>query len=293
MFAPVAIDVAAIRHSPKKRPIRNDKVGALVDSIREIGMRTPITVRAPHVDREVGDSQQYEIVAGHHRFEAIRALGYVKIDCYIVAADDPDAAMWEIDENLVRAELTKMELADHLVRRKAEYLKRHPETRNGGLPGKAGGGKVAKNDNLASFAKDTADKTGLSKRTIERGVRRGERIAPDVRQDIVGTKLDTGASLDRLAKMEPDEQRKTAAAGELPPAPAAENPPPANGSASVPDGPAKCRPEDDDNVIDLVQILHGNLSNALLKETAAIARRIGARFTIAEVFVSADEGDWG
>ena len=35
-------------------------------------------------------------------------------------------------------------------------------------PGKAGGGKVAKTDNLSAFAKDTAEKTGTTERDIQR-----------------------------------------------------------------------------------------------------------------------------
>ncbi len=125
--------------------------------------------------------------------------------------------MWEIDENLVRAELTKMELADHLVRRKAEYLKRHPETQKGGDFGNQHtGGKARLSDNL-SFSQDTAAKTGTNKRTIERGVRRGKKIVPDVLHDVVGTKLDSGAALDRLAKLEPTGRRKTLVGQPVPP----------------------------------------------------------------------------
>ena len=49
------------------------------------------------------------------------------------------------------------------------------------------------------FASETSKKTGRSKRSINEAIHRAEKIAPDVRQAVVGTKLDTGASLDRLA----------------------------------------------------------------------------------------------
>jgi hypothetical protein len=64
------------------------------------------------------------------------------------------------------------------------FLK-HPETKHGGAPGKAGGGKKAKNEKFSSFAQDTADKTGLSKRAIEISIRRADKIAPEV-MDAIG-----------------------------------------------------------------------------------------------------------
>jgi hypothetical protein len=80
------------------------------------------------------------------------------------------ARVAEIDENLIRADLTPSERAVHHAERKALYLKLHPETKHGGAPGKAGGGKKAKDAKLVSFVKDTAKKTGKAKRTIARDV---------------------------------------------------------------------------------------------------------------------------
>jgi hypothetical protein len=108
--------------------------------------------------------------------------------------------------NLCRAELTPGETSEHLARRKRIYLERHPETARGG-DRKSDAIKTT-NCRLDSFASNTADKTGMNKRTIERAVRRGEKIAPDVLRDVVGTALDKGTALDALAKMEPEQQRE-------------------------------------------------------------------------------------
>jgi hypothetical protein len=46
-------------------------------------------------------------------------------------------------------------MAKLVAKRKAAYEAVHPETKTGGRPGNAGGGKVAKNAKFASFAADT------------------------------------------------------------------------------------------------------------------------------------------
>jgi hypothetical protein len=68
-----------------------------------------------------------------------------QINCTIfedMRADEAELA--EIDENLIRAELSPAERALHIGKRKELYEKVHPETKTGGAPGKAGGGKKAK-----------------------------------------------------------------------------------------------------------------------------------------------------
>jgi hypothetical protein len=64
----------------------------------------------------------------------------------------------------------------------------HPETKRGGAPGKAGGGK-AKNAESASFVSDTARKTGRSKRTIEQQVKIATDLAPDVMEAVKASPL--------------------------------------------------------------------------------------------------------
>jgi len=126
------------------------------------------------------------------------------------------AFLSQIDENLMRGELTALERSDHLKRRKAVYLMKHPETRHGGASGKAGGGKKAKDPKLGSFAQprgfleDTAERTGMSRSHIARSVHRAEAIAPDVREAIhaMPAIADKGVELDALAAIEPKEQRK-------------------------------------------------------------------------------------
>lgn len=56
------------------------------------------------------------------------------------------------------------------------------------------------------FASETARKTGQSKRSINRAIWRVENTTQEARDLIRGTRLDTGAMLDHLARMEPEDQ---------------------------------------------------------------------------------------
>ena len=80
------------------------------------------------------------------------------IDCSALQAE-----LAEIDENLIRNELTELQQGIQLKRRKDIYLEFYPET---------GHGKATKNKDaeIASFSEDTAKKTGKAQRTIERKV---------------------------------------------------------------------------------------------------------------------------
>lgn len=55
------------------------------------------------------------LVAGRHRIEVARRLGWTDIDTLVLDGDETDARLWEIAENLHRAELTVQERADHIA----------------------------------------------------------------------------------------------------------------------------------------------------------------------------------
>jgi hypothetical protein len=88
-------------------------------------------------------------------------LFYVEQDCHLATT-----IAKSLDENLIRNELTALEHAEQLAKRKGFYEAKYPQTKAGGAPGKAGGGKVAKSADSASFVKDTAAKTNQSPRTM-------------------------------------------------------------------------------------------------------------------------------
>ena len=111
-------DVDVIDVVKRLRPIDNETVARLAESIRAIGLRTPITVRY-FADRKSADGtthDSYVLVAGAHRLAAVKSLGWEKIDCIVVGDDAIDAELWEIAENLHRAELTVLERDTQVAR---------------------------------------------------------------------------------------------------------------------------------------------------------------------------------
>ncbi len=202
----IAIDRIVI--GKRRRALRSETVEALAESIREIGLLNPITVIPYRTFDASSGNEQFQLITGHHRLEACKRAGMTEIEARVVTSPEVDQRLAEIDENLCRAELSQLERAEHLKERKDLYEMKYPETRHGGTPGIAGGGKKAKTDNLSSFAQDTGQQTGESERNIRRAVRRADKIVPEVRDWIrdIDTIANNASELDALANMGAPEQ---------------------------------------------------------------------------------------
>ncbi len=80
----------------------------LADSIRRYGIIQPLTVRKlPDEDLP----EQYELIAGERRLRAAKILGYEKVPCIILEANDRQSAEMAIIENLLREDLNIFEQA--------------------------------------------------------------------------------------------------------------------------------------------------------------------------------------
>ncbi len=197
------IPITEIKPSQNGRPVVAARIAALADSISAIGLRTPITVRRCVALDGGRPAPGYEIVAGRHRFEATKATGAGEIAAFIMDGSDDDAALWEIDENFARAELTDAQRADHHVRREAILVRMGEVSKSGQ------GGDRRSNDksSLGSYADRAAADLGVDKRTVQRDLRRGKNIAPDVLAEVAGTDMDKGVVLDALASVPQADQR--------------------------------------------------------------------------------------
>ena len=106
---PGLIRVADIQVGERLRPLDQDALERLIASIRTVGLQTPITVRP-------GDGWGlYRLVAGYHRLKAVEALGEPVIAATVVEWEDRTARMWEIAENLHRADLSALERSEHIA----------------------------------------------------------------------------------------------------------------------------------------------------------------------------------
>ena len=202
------ISIENIVVGKRLRQVRQEAVDSLAKSIGEVGLMNPIVV-TPISDAEGEETGMFRLIAGNHRLEAYKQMGKTEIPATIGTGSELDQRLAEIDENLCRAELTHLERAEHLAERKSLYETVHPETRNGGAPGMAGGGKNRRTTEISSFAQDTATKIRKTERCVQQAVRRANNISQEIRDAIrdVASIADNTLELDALADMEESEQK--------------------------------------------------------------------------------------
>ena len=99
------IAVSAIRPNPyqPREQFDEEALGALADSIREVGVLQPILVRP------VEDG--YELIAGERRWRAARRIGLQRIPALVRMTDDGAALEQALVENLQREGLNPLEEA--------------------------------------------------------------------------------------------------------------------------------------------------------------------------------------
>ena len=95
---------------------------------------------------------------------------------------------------MVRSNLSAADEARQTARRKELYIRKHPEAARGAAGARAsnriqGKGDASADSAVASFAADTAAKTGISERTVHVNAQIGESIPDDVFDAIEGTPL--------------------------------------------------------------------------------------------------------
>lgn len=170
------ISVSAIENGNRARSVKDDAVQRLMESMAKIGMKSPITVRyfADRHSETTGTDDSVVLVAGAHRLEAAKRLGWDKIECFVVndgeeGADEDRARMWEIAENLHRAELTALERDEHI----SEWLRLankppHLGEVSGGRGNKGGIEQARRELGLSKGAVDRATKVaGLTEEAKE------------------------------------------------------------------------------------------------------------------------------
>ncbi len=220
----VELNINEIIIRNRKRQADENKVIEIMESIKEIGLLNPISVNKT--------AEGYILVAGLHRLTAYKNLGYNRIQAVIVNMDDIHSELAEIDENLIRAELHYLD--------RAELLKRRQEIYEGLYPEATKSEKVKKNlkqfntendtvsfsdgssndmvlngeeneENLdsaeTSFVSDTAKKTGLSERTIQRDLQLAKNLDEGAKKQIKKEKISKGDALKVAREKKADQQK--------------------------------------------------------------------------------------
>lgn len=195
------IQIREIKINPGRREASPERVAELAKSIAEVGLINPITLDRANT-----------LIAGLHRLEAAKLLGWAEVDCTVSSLEGLQAELAEIDENFVRTDLSAIEYGDLLLRRKEIYEALHPETRNGG-DRKSEKIRSAKctSDFSKSFVNDTAEKLGVNPSTIRRQVQTAKNMTPEAKTII----RDSGAKVTKkdamkLSRLKPEQQKDAA-----------------------------------------------------------------------------------
>ena len=107
------VSVEKINPNPNqpRRDFDDDSLQELANSIRQIGIIQPITLR------DMGDGT-YVIIAGERRWRASQRAGLTHIPAYIRTVDDENMMEMALVENIQRQDLTALEIAlayQHLI----------------------------------------------------------------------------------------------------------------------------------------------------------------------------------
>lgn len=105
---PVMIPANSIRpfEGHPYKVLDNDEMSALVDSILEQGVMSPLIVRPIE-----GRPDEYELISGHRRLHAAKLAGLTELPAVIKAVTCDEAAIMLVDSNLHRERLLPSEKA--------------------------------------------------------------------------------------------------------------------------------------------------------------------------------------
>jgi DNA modification methylase len=193
--------IAKVIVSDARRPLRD--ITDLANSIAEVGLLQPIVVTP---DRK--------LVAGLHRLEACRALGWPTIPARVLRLDQLHAELAELNENFVRHELTVLEQAETLKRKKDIYEALYPDARPVRVRGGPGRGKrktAGSSPVVLPFAEHAAKKLGVSSSKVRRTIQIAQNLDPKAADALRGTAMaESITDLVRLSRMDRPLQRDIA-----------------------------------------------------------------------------------
>jgi len=153
-------------------------VSELEKSIQTLGLIAPLVISTDNI-----------ILAGARRYQALLNLGYTEAPVMVVDRNALEKELVSIDENLVRKDLSKIEIESHLRRAKEIYQELHPEPETVEEPQSASPtsedeSKEVKKEILPAekFLNMVSEKTGLSPKQIHQAIKRDELASSVVKE---------------------------------------------------------------------------------------------------------------
>jgi ParB family chromosome partitioning protein len=175
-------------------------VSELEKSIKTLGLIAPLVISSDNV-----------ILAGARRYQALLNLGFEETPVMLVDGNALEKELVSIDENLVRKDLTKIEMESHLRRAKEIYQKLFPvseivdEKKN----------SIEENSNkleieslpAEKFLVMVSEKTGLSPKQIHEAINRDEFSSEEVKEARLKGELSIGQT-NEIVKLKKEDQPK-------------------------------------------------------------------------------------
>jgi uncharacterized ParB-like nuclease family protein len=120
------IPVDLVDVEDRLRPVNGDYVAEIAQSFEEKGGEgrgqiTPIEVR------EAGETGRFRLISGAHRLAAARQSGWKAIAASVIRCTNDEARLREIDENLIRNDLSSLDRAAFMIEREAVWVQMHPD----------------------------------------------------------------------------------------------------------------------------------------------------------------------
>ncbi|SLN38446.1 putative chromosome-partitioning protein ParB [Aquimixticola soesokkakensis] len=187
----------------RARDFDADNAQALAAVIAAQGLFHPIRVRA------IGE--RYVLIAGLHRLRAFGINGQATIPAIVSAADSDDAArLEEVMENLGRGELIALDRCHHLFELKQVWERMYPQAAHGKASPKGQTLPLSEDaPEIFGFARATAEKIGLSSRSIKLAVKIWSDLSAASRGRLIGTGLARKQTeLKALSELKPAKQEK-------------------------------------------------------------------------------------
>ena len=175
----------------------------LEKSIQTVGLIAPLVISTDNV-----------ILAGARRFQALLNLGYSEAPVVIIDQGKLERELISIDENLVRKDLSKVEVEGHLRRAKEIYQALNPieETSEEIIEANDDERDDIEKKKVVlpaeKFLNIVAEKTGLSPKQIHEAINRDEMASNDVKVARQNGELSISQT-NEIVKLNKDDQKKS------------------------------------------------------------------------------------